>query len=604
MALISVTISGNATPLKKAVDEADGRLGKFGGTAKKFGIAAAAGLAAAGAAAIVVGKQLIAAGEAAATSNARIKQIADSMGLFGDQAGAVTDRLIKLAEATARNTGVDTDAIKLTQAKLLTFGELAKTAGEVGGSFDRATLAAINLASAGFGEASGNAVQLGKALQDPIKGMTALNKSGVTFTETEKARIEALVESNKLGEAQTMILEAIEKQVGGTAAATANATDKMKVVFTQLQQQLGEALLPIFERFTGYLVDTVFPMLERLGDRIIPPIAAALGIVGNYISDTLVPIFRDRLIPFIERLGEIIGYVVPIIRDLFVKAFEGLSRIFDIVVTKIRENSDNIQEYGDYLRDLGKFIVTYVAPVLQKTLGFAFGVVAKAIGPALDAVFDFMGVLGKLGQFAVKIGESVVGTIVGMVNGVIDLINKAISLANKVPGINIDPLGKVSFSPPSFGGAPSAGGGGGFVPDRLDRISAAASGAPSFSLPDISAPSLSTGGGGGGGGGSRGGGGGKGSRGGGGGSSSAGGGAAQAFENLAPSGLQNIGISSSGALIDFATGELVNDQPTLPDVVNITVNTVSADANLPNLIVDALQQYNLVSGPLDVQIAF
>jgi hypothetical protein len=91
--------------------------------------------------------------------------------------------------------------------------------------------------------------------------------------------------------------------------------------------------------------------------------------------------------------------------------------------------------------------------------------------------------------------------------------------------------------------------------------------------------------------------------GGGGGSSRSGGGAAQGFGNLAASGLQNIGISSSGALIDFATGDLVNDQRTLPDVVNITVNTVSADANLPTLIVDALQQYNLYNGPLDVQIA-
>jgi hypothetical protein len=286
---ITVSIVGNAGPLKKSLEDAEGRLGKFGGAAKKFGIAAAAGFAAAGAAAIIVGKQLIAAGEAASTSNARIKQIADSMGLFGDQAGAVTDRLVKLAEATARNTGVDQNAIKLTQAKLLTFGELAKTAGEVGGAFDRATQAAVDLAAAGFGEASGNAVQLGKALQDPIKGMTALNKSGVTFTETEKARIETLVASNKLGDAQTMILEAIEKQVGGTAAATANASDKMKVVFSQLQEQLGGALLPIFERFTSFLVDSVFPTLRTLGDRFIPPIAAALGKVGDYISNVLVP---------------------------------------------------------------------------------------------------------------------------------------------------------------------------------------------------------------------------------------------------------------------------------------------------------------------------
>jgi hypothetical protein len=586
MALISVTISGNATPLKKAVDEADGRLGKFGGTAKKFGIAAAAGFAAAGAAAIVVGKQLIAAGEAASTSNARIKQIADSMGLFGDQAGAVTDRLVKLAEATARNTGVDQNAIKLTQAKLLTFGELAKTAGEVGGAFDRATQAAVDLAAAGFGEASGNAVQLGKALQDPIKGMTALNKSGVTFTETEKARIETLVASNKLGDAQALILEAIEKQVGGTAAATANASDKMKVVFSQLQEQLGGALLPIFERFTSFLVDSVFPTLRTLGDRFIPPIAAALGKVGDYISDVLVPVFRDRLIPFIQRLGEIIGtYVVPIVRDLFMKSFEGLSRIFDIVLTKIRENADNIQQYGNYLRDLGKFIVTYVAPILVKTLGFAFTVVGKAIGPVLDVIFGFMGVLGRLGQFVVGIATTVLEAFEAMVNGVIKAINFVIGIANKVPGININPLGEVSFAMPSFSfGAPKAPSSGD-LQDGADT--GLRGGAPSFSLPDLAIPDL--------GGGSTGGGGG--------GSSRSGGGAAQGFGNLAASGLQNIGISSSGALIDFATGELVNDQRTLPDVVNITVNTVSADANLPTLIVDALQQYNLYNGPLDVQIA-
>jgi hypothetical protein len=167
---ITVSIVGNAGPLKKAVGEADTALGKLGGKIGNLGKIAAVGFAAAGAAAAVVGKQLIAAGEAASTSNARIKQIADSMGLFGDNASAVTDRLVKLAEATARNTGVDQNAIKLTQAKLLTFGELAKSAGELGGQFDRATIAAVDLAAAGFGEASTNAVQLGKALQDPIKG--------------------------------------------------------------------------------------------------------------------------------------------------------------------------------------------------------------------------------------------------------------------------------------------------------------------------------------------------------------------------------------------------------------------------------------------------
>jgi len=227
-----------------------------------FGKKAALALAAAGVAAIAFGKKAIEAGEGAATANARIAQINDSMGLFGESTDTVTQRLISYAEATARATGIDTNSIKITQAKLLTFKELAASANEVGGEFDRATQAAIDLASAGFGSAETNAVQLGKALQDPIKGLTALGRSGVTFTEIEKERIKTLVESNKIGEAQKLILEAIETQVGGTALATANASEKMRVGFTQLQEKIGLALLPTFEKFADFLIGTIIPNIE------------------------------------------------------------------------------------------------------------------------------------------------------------------------------------------------------------------------------------------------------------------------------------------------------------------------------------------------------
>jgi uncharacterized membrane protein YgcG len=360
----------------------------------------------------------------------------------------------------------------------------------------------------------------------------------------------------------------------------------MKVVFTQLQQQLGGALLPIFERFTSFLVNSVFPALQRLGDKVIPPIARALAVVGDFIVMKLVPIFRDRLIPFIQRLADLIStHVVPIVRDLFVKSFERLAQIFDIVATKIRENRDNIAIYFGAVRDLGRFILTTIGPILVKTLGFAFSVVAKAIGPALDAVFGFMGVLGKLGSFVVGIAESVVKTIVGMVNGVIDLINKAINLANKVPGVNIDPLGKVTLTMPSFGGAPTVPGRG--SGDLQDGAAAGiSSGAPSFSLPDMGIPAL--GGGSGGGGGSSGS-----SRGSGGG----GGAPAIALPSLVGIGHTSIGPDNIAESLFDADGNLA------ASVVNITVNTVTADANLPTLIVESLQQYNLVNGPADFQIA-
>jgi hypothetical protein len=196
----------------------------------------------------------LAAGEAAATANARIEQINESMGLFGDATNKVNNRLIEYANATARATGVDQNQIKLAQAKLLTFKELAMSADEAGGAFDRATQAAIDMGAAGFGTAEMNAVQLGKALNDPIKGVTALAKSGVTFTEQEKEKIKVLVESGKLLEAQEIVLKAIEVQVGGTAEATANDSEKMKIAFSQLSESIGIILLPVFKELTAVMM--------------------------------------------------------------------------------------------------------------------------------------------------------------------------------------------------------------------------------------------------------------------------------------------------------------------------------------------------------------
>jgi hypothetical protein len=239
--------------------------------------------------------KFVEAGEASATANARILQINESMGLFGDQAKGVTDRLVKLAEATALNTGVDQNAIKLTQAKLLTFKELAATADQVGGAFDRATMAAIDMAAAGFGEAESNAVQLGKALNDPIKGITALTRSGITFTAEEKKLIETLVNSGKTLEAQDMILKAIETQVGGTAEATANASDKMRIGFKLVSEQIGTALLPLFEELVSFLQTSVIPQMAGLSDFIsrnseaIKIFAIALvGIVATFGTLSLV----------------------------------------------------------------------------------------------------------------------------------------------------------------------------------------------------------------------------------------------------------------------------------------------------------------------------
>jgi hypothetical protein len=242
---------------------------------RKAAIPAGIAIAAIGAA----GKTALAAGEEVNSANNRVRQINKSMGLFGKETDVVTKRLIKLAEAQARELGISNLTVKATQAKLLTFKNLAQSANTVGGAFDRANKAALDLAAAGFGSAEGNAVQLGKALEDPIKGLAALARSGINFTEQEKEKIKTLVESNKMLEAQELVLAAIEKQVGGTAEATADDTKRMKEAFDQVKQSIGLGLLPILEKVTPQFMK--FADFARENEGVIIKLAGAIGAVAG-----------------------------------------------------------------------------------------------------------------------------------------------------------------------------------------------------------------------------------------------------------------------------------------------------------------------------------
>jgi len=262
---------------------------KIGAAFRKIGsiAAAAIGAIAIGAAGAVAGMVALAKGaEEAQVADKRIDAIAKSMKLYGKNVEKVTDRLKDFATEQAGMTGVDDDIIKGAQAKLLTFKNLAKTADDMGGAFDRATQLTIDMAAAGFGTAEGNAVQLGKALENPIKGMAALNKSGITFTDAEKKKIGALVKSGKLLEAQDIILKTVEKQVGGTAKATAKASDKMAWSWGEVKEAAGTVLLPAFTDIAESVTTKVIPALDELIEEKGPAIEQAIKDMATSASNT------------------------------------------------------------------------------------------------------------------------------------------------------------------------------------------------------------------------------------------------------------------------------------------------------------------------------
>lgn len=133
----------------------------------------------------------------------------------GDAAGISAKELTGFAKALDLATLADRDQILGAINAMQTFKSVT---GEV---FTRSIELSQDLSEVLGSDLRGQAVQLGKALEDPIKGLTALRRVGVSFTDTQKETIKNLVESNKLYQAQSMILDTIAGQVGGAGAAAA-----------------------------------------------------------------------------------------------------------------------------------------------------------------------------------------------------------------------------------------------------------------------------------------------------------------------------------------------------------------------------------------------
>lgn len=336
-------------------------------------------------------KDIIGAAQAEVEQNARINQIATSMGIFGSNVSGVTKRLIDMAQAQALNTGLDEDSIKVSQAKLLTFKELAKTAGEAGGMFDRATMAAMDLAAAGFGSAEGNAVALGKAFNDPIQGLASLGRMGVQFTEEQKAMIESMVGAGDMAGAQALMMKELETQVGGTAEATSTNADKMTQAFANFQETLGLLVLPAVEQLALVGADLMNWMSEN--PIVVQALAIALGILATaFIGVTIATWAMNTAL-----LANPITWIIL-----------GIMALIGVIIL-LAMNWDSVVKW---ISTVWAGFMNWITPGI------------KAIGDVFSAVFNGIGaVIGGVFQGVVWVIKTYINTILKLINGVIDGLN-------------------------------------------------------------------------------------------------------------------------------------------------------------------------------------
>lgn len=130
-----------------------------------------------------------------------------------------------------KNSTFGDEEIIAAQSQLLTFTKIT------GEQFEKTTELALDLSARMGTDLKSSVIQLGKALNDPLANLSALSRSGIQFSDSQKAMIRQLIESGKMIEAQKIILAELETQFGGSAKA---ARDDLGGALKALQNATGD----------------------------------------------------------------------------------------------------------------------------------------------------------------------------------------------------------------------------------------------------------------------------------------------------------------------------------------------------------------------------
>lgn len=225
--------------------------------------------------------------EASAAADKLNKQSEAVIKSTGGASGVTSQHISDLANSLKRLSGVQDETIQNGENLLLTFTSIRNEAGKGNDIFDQATKTMLNM-SVALGEDTASAsIQLGKALNDPIQGVTALRRVGVSFTASQLEQIKALQQSGDLMGAQKIILGELTKEFGGSAEAVGNSASgmlaKASASIDDARKALAGLLLPAIGQVAGAFANVANAAVDWLNANK-PLVDQVTGFVGGGLN--------------------------------------------------------------------------------------------------------------------------------------------------------------------------------------------------------------------------------------------------------------------------------------------------------------------------------
>lgn len=337
----------------------------------------------------------------------------------GGAAGRSRSQVDRLAQKLERMSGAEAETVTEGQNMLLTFKNIK------GRQFDEATRAALDMGVAmNKGKLEGldlqsESIRLGKALNDPIKGISALTKVGVSFSEQQKKQIKVMQESGNLAGAQKIILKELKSEFGGAAKAAGQTTEgmfaKIKNTFGNLAESTLSFVLPVLATLMQWVNNKVMPVLVRFGDWLKNDGAAHLKAFGGWIKNNVLPPLRTlggfivtTLVPGLISLGKWMMNNRGVVTGL------AISVGALVAITKVHAAVMAVQAAGGMLAYVKSLTLVSNATKVATAVQWAFGAATKfALGPIGLVITAITLLVGAFVWFftKTKVGKKIVQTV-------------------------------------------------------------------------------------------------------------------------------------------------------------------------------------------------
>jgi hypothetical protein len=435
--VVVVTFLGNQKHLNVAID---GVKSKMGGLKKAALFVGPPLLVAAGA----IGAELVRATKGFQDHQKVVKETGTRIAEMGNAAHTTVKHVSDLSDAIEAKTAVDGDQVQSGANMLLTFGNIRNEVGKGKDIFDQATLAATEMAAKFGGDASSQAIVLGKALDNPTKGLSALTRIGVTFSEKEKEQIKTMQEHGDIAGAQGLILQAVNHQVAGAAEAQATSWDHLMVKIHGIEDNIGAFLLPIFDKVVSFITNKIIPALEKWWKDHGPQVIGSIRNFGHSLENA-----RHAL----GNAGHAINNAIHAGSN-FIHA---MANVFHALGNVIHAVGNIVHAFGNFFHAIGNVFHAL------GNVGHALGNVERAISGTVSRVVTFVSkipgkittAIGDLGKLLYNAGKAVVQGLIDGIKAMVGAVGTAIGgVASKIRGF-------LPFSPAKEG--PLSGSGSPFI---------------------------------------------------------------------------------------------------------------------------------------------